>query len=145
MRRAATSTCSWSWCDRGPPGRSFMKRLSVRAIGCALLFAGVLWFAPRVSAAGAETGADIVTLVQKGREALIAEKFAEASKLLEQAIAQPGFASTDPELQFFAFVLASYAAGGTEDNLSAYEYVVAATRYPSADGELWVRRAALAA
>ena len=122
--------------------------LSSRAIPVALLLAGALWFAPTVHAVenpAAVPVKEIFDLVEKGRAALVAEKPAEAAKLLEQAIAQPGFNNADPAIQYFAYLVASYAAEGTEDNASAHKYLVAATRFPDADAELWTRRAGAAA
>jgi tetratricopeptide (TPR) repeat protein len=99
-------------------------------------------WAPQVHAeTPAASGTDVYDLVEQGRQALIAEKYAEASRLFEQAIKRPEFGSADSKLQYFAFLLGSFAAEGTEDNLTAHEYLVVATRHPDADGETWLRRA----
>jgi tetratricopeptide (TPR) repeat protein len=117
--------------------------LSSRAISVVLLLAGALWFAPLVHPIepAAASGKEIYDLVEKGRAALHANKYTEASKLLEQAMANPGFSQAEPALQYFALLVASYAAEGTEDNARAHELLVEATRFPDADAELWTRRA----
>ena len=121
---------------------------SSRAVSAALLLAGALWFAPMVHAVGTPAtvpAKEIFDLVQQGRTALEAEKPAEALKLLEQAMAKPGFINTDPAIQYFALLVASYAAQGSENHARAYELLVAASRFPDADAELWTRRAGAAA
>ena len=123
-------------------------KVSSRAILAVLMLAGALCFAPSVSAV-VETSAavpakEIFDLVQQGRAALEAEKPAEALKLLEQAMAKPGFSNADPAIQYFALLVASFAAEAINDNAKAHEFLVAATRFPDADADLWTRRAGTA-
>lgn len=103
------------------------------------------WLPAQPAAAQEARGPAIHELVEQGRQALLADKYPEASKLFEQAMNQPDFANVDPDLQFFTFLLASFAAEGTDDNLSAHEFLVIATSHPDADGETWLRRARTAA
>lgn len=110
----------------------------------AALLAIVLVFTQTASAQGVSPPA-IDEVVEQGRKALLAENYPEASKLLEQVMNRPDFANADPDLQFFTFLLASFAAEATDDNLSAHEYLVVATSHPDADGETWLRRARTAA
>jgi tetratricopeptide (TPR) repeat protein len=120
--------------------------LASRAIPAVLMLAAVLCFSHTVHAVEPPVPArEIYDLAEQGRAALVAEKPADALKLLEKAMAKPGFNKAPPELQYFALMLASYAAEGTEDKSKAHEYLVAATRFPDADAELWTRRAGTAA
>jgi tetratricopeptide (TPR) repeat protein len=122
--------------------------LSSRAASAVLLLAGALFLAPMVHAVETPAAAqakEIFDLVQQGRASLEAEKPAEALKLLEQAIAKPGFSNADPAIQYFALLVASYAAQSTDNPARAHELLVAATRFPDADAELWTRRAGTAA
>jgi tetratricopeptide (TPR) repeat protein len=122
--------------------------LSSRTVSAVLLLACALLFARVVSAVEtppAVPAKEIFDLVQQGRAALEAEKPADALKMLEKAIAKPGFSNADPAIQYFALLVASYAAQGTDDNARAHELLVAATRFPDADAELWTRRAGTAA
>src|SRR5688572_25493835 len=106
-----------------------------RAVWTALLFAGALCFSGAVSAVEPATPAanEVYDLVEQGRQALVADQHAEASKLFEQAMRRQEFANADPKLQYFAFLLAAFAAEGTKDNLTAHEYLVIATSHPAAD------------
>lgn len=118
-----------------------MKIVTKLLIAAALCVAGCLAPSRLVAAPADSGGSAVYELIEQGRLALIAEKYPEASKLFEQAIKRPEFADADSKLQYFAFLLGSFAAEGTDDNLTAHEYLVVATRHPDADGETWLRRA----
>jgi tetratricopeptide (TPR) repeat protein len=90
------------------------------------------------------TPADIGTLVEQGLEALEAGEYEKSLAALRSAMSSAEFQKADPRLRYSAFVLASHAAAMTDDNLSAHEYLVVATTFPQADGEEWIRRAAMA-
>lgn len=125
-----------------------MAMTTLRAVVTVLLLAGALTVSRDVHAVAATAevqGKEILDLVQQGRAALMAEKPADALKLVEQAIAMPGFGQMPPELQYFAYLVVSYAAEGTENNARAHEFLVLASRSPDADAELWTRRARTAA
>jgi tetratricopeptide (TPR) repeat protein len=117
------------------------SRWTTRLIVAALCVAGAFSLPATVIAQTASGNNAVYELVEQGRQALIAEKYSEASKLFEQAIKRPEFADADSKLQYFAFLLGSFAAEGIDDNLTAHEYLVVATRHPDADGETWLRRA----
>jgi tetratricopeptide (TPR) repeat protein len=118
--------------------RSSWTPLLIVAVLCV---AGGLASPATVVAQDASASNPVYELIEQGRQALIAEKYPEASKLFEQAIKRPEFGGADSKLQYFAFLLGSFAAEGTDDNLTAHEYLVVATRHPDADGETWLRRA----
>ena len=117
------------------------SRWTTLLVAAALCFAGSLAPATPAVAQATSGGNAVYELVEQGRLALIAEKYPEASKLFEQAIKRPEFADADSKLQYFAFLLGSFAAEGTDDNLTAHEYLTIATRHPDADAETWLRRA----
>jgi tetratricopeptide (TPR) repeat protein len=119
---------------------------SSRAIPVLFLLAGALCFARIGHAVEAApmSPKQLFEQVQQGREALEAEKPAEALKLLEKTIARPEFGSMDPAIQYFAYLVASYAAEGTDDHAKAHEFLVAGSRFPDADAEFWIRRAGTA-
>lgn len=127
-----------------------MKMSSPRSLGSALLLVCAAWLAPAMNAsaqtpAAPTPPAEIVALIEQGRQALVADKYADASSLFEQALTENGFAGLPRELQYFTFLLASYAAAGTNDNLSAHEFVAVATGFPDAEGDTWMHRAETAA
>jgi len=110
----------------------------------ALVLAGTLFLSPGVYAAKKPTdvvAVEVVGLIQQGKDALDADKSADALKLLEKAIATPGFGDTESAIQYFAYLLGSFAAVGTGDNAKAHDFLVAASRFPDADAEVWTRRA----
>lgn len=117
--------------------------LSSRATTAVLLLAVALCFTRIVHAIepAAVSSKEIFDLVEQGRAALVADKYAEASTLLEQAIAKPGFSKSPPELQYFALMVASFAAEGIKDNAKAHQLLAAATKFPDADAEIWIRLA----
>jgi tetratricopeptide (TPR) repeat protein len=117
------------------------SRWATLLIAAVLCVAGALAPSRSVAAQAASGGSAVYELIEQGRLALIAEKYPEASKLFEQAIKRPEFADVDSKLQYFAFLLGSFAAEGTDDNLTAHEYLMVATRHPDADAETWLRRA----
>jgi len=121
--------------------------LSSRAASAALVVAGLLCFSSvvyPVENPAPVSGQEIFDLVQQGRSQLENDKPAEALRLLERAIAKPGFKNTEPALQHFALLVASYAAQGSGNYARAHELLVEATRFPNADAELWTRRAQMA-
>ncbi len=125
-----------------------MAPKSLRAVLTALVFAGSLALTGTAFAVVNTTevqGKEILDLVQQGRAALVAEKPAEALKLVEQAIAKPAFDEMPSELQYFAYLVGSFAAEGAENNARAHELLVKGTQFPDADADLWTRRAQTAA
>lgn len=120
-----------------------MKRSSALPIACFWLLV-VTWLAPPPASAQAG-GSEVYALIEQGRKALAADKHAESLKALKQAIERPDFASSDSSLQYFAYYLASFSASGVDDDATAHQYIISATRFADADGDTWVRRAGLAA
>lgn len=110
------------------------------ALGFTLLLLSATPVTPQSSA----LPADIVALVEQGGEALEAGEYQKSLTALRSAFSNPAFQDSDPRLQYFAFTLASHAAGMTEDHLSSHEYLVVATAFPQADSEDWIRRAVMA-
>lgn len=125
-----------------------MALSTLRTVTAVLMLAGALCVARDVHAVSASSdvqGREILDLIQEGRAALTADKPADALKLVEEAIAKPGFGAMPPELQYFAYLVGSYAAEGVDNNARAHELLLLATRFPDADAELWTRRARTAA
>lgn len=111
---------------------------SLNRVRSILACVALYWLAPPVWAES------VYEVVDRGRQALADEKHAEAVALFGQAFGMPEFASQDPKFQRIAFVLASYAAEGTRDNLSAHDFLIAATLDGGADSDTWLRRARIA-
>lgn len=82
--------------------------------------------------------------IEKGRLALAAQNYVDASKALEIALQMPSFLQLSKFDQFHAVLFASLAARGREDYLAAHEYLTIATDYPDAKPEHWVMRAQMA-
>ena len=120
-----------------------MRRSSRSLIGSWVLAVFALWLTPL--AARAQSGSPLYDLVEQGRLALVEDKYAESLAALRKAMARPDFVSSDPGLQYFAYYLASFAAGGVDDAKAAHEFAMSATNFPDADGDTWMRRAGTAA
>src|SRR6185436_17680422 len=65
--------------------------------------------------------------IERGRQALLAEKFADAGNAFDQALRSPQFSSLPPTVQFLTLYFAAFAAQGREDYLGAHEFIVLAT------------------
>ena len=78
--------------------------------------------------------------IERGRQALIAQKYPDATREIDSALQKPEFAAIPRKDQYRTFLFAAVAAQGREDYLGAHEFAVIATGYPDADGETWVMR-----
>jgi len=78
--------------------------------------------------------------LERGRLALVAKKYEDASKAVDQALKKPEFAALPKSDQFRAFLFATFAADGREDYLGAHEFASIATGFPDADGDTWTMR-----
>ena len=112
------------------------------------LIAALFFAAPFASAqsSGSSQGTpeQVLELIEQGRQALVADKFAEATQALEAALQMPVLETMSTEVQNRAFLFAGLAASGREDYLGAHEYLVAATHYDEATSEEWMMRAQFA-
>ncbi len=107
-----------------------------------LLLAGAPVFSPAsAQSAATPSRSEVFELIEQGRQALLADKFAESGKLLESAIRSEAFSGIDPTAQYRAFLFASLAASGREDYLGAHEFLIAATQYSDATPAQWLLRA----
>jgi hypothetical protein len=100
------------------------------------------------SAADPDTAArteGVRMLIESGRQALMADKYAEAGEALEAAMELEGFGRLPAAVQHQALLIASFAASGREDYLAAHEYMMAATEFDEADAAQWLLRARYAA
>jgi len=142
-RRRRRKTCKN---DPQTPGKSEGARVrSPHRFWPALWVLGALCAPTCALPAQPAPTADVYELLESGRQALAAEKYPEASQLLEQALAKPEFTQLEPGHQYLGFLFAAFAADGREDHLGAHEFLMAATQFPDADGDTWLRRAQLAA
>jgi hypothetical protein len=94
------------------------------------------------------TGSDLAArtegalmLIESGRQALLADKYVEASEALEAAMELSVFEHLAPGVQHQAFLIASFAASGRDDYLGAHEFMMAATEYDEANAAQWLLRA----
>ncbi len=94
---------------------------------------------PDPDAAARAEGA--LMLIENGRQALVANKYGEASEALEAAMELSVFQHLPPAVQHQGFLIASFAASGREDYLDAHEFMMAATEYDQADAAQWLLRA----
>jgi len=100
---------------------------------------------PAARPATPEDGNDaLYEIIERGRQALLAEKFVDAGNAFDQALRSPQFSGLPPTVQFLTLYLAAFAAQGREDYLGAHEFIVLATEYPDAAAEHWSMRARLA-
>ena len=70
---------------------------------------------------------DVYEVIERGRLALLADKFQEAADAIEEALTMPEFLTLEPSAQFRVFLLAAFADRGREDYLGAHEYMMLAT------------------
>jgi len=101
--------------------------------------------APNAAAAGATAQppakADLYTVIEHARQALLADQYDEAGKTLDAVLKMPEFAEADESVQFRVFLFAAVAARGREDFLGAHEFISIATKFPEATAEHWLLRA----
>jgi tetratricopeptide (TPR) repeat protein len=84
---------------------------------------------------------DVYEIIERGRLALLADKFQDAADAIEEALTMPEFLTLEPSAQFRVFLLAAFADRGREDYLGAHEYMMLATGFPDANAEHWLMRA----
>lgn len=104
--------------------------------------------APALAQPANTPGSDLVArtegalmLIESGRQALLADKYSEASDAVEAAMELAVFEQLPPGVQHQAFLIASFAASGRDDYLGAHEFMMAATEYDEANAAQWLLRA----
>jgi len=111
----------------------------------ATLLAANLWFsqscAHAAEALQAPASRDVYEVIERGRLALLADKYQEAIDAIEEALRMPDFLTLESSAQFRVFLLAAFADRGREDYLGAHEYMMLATGFPDANAEHWLMRA----
>lgn len=124
-------------------------RLSATARQCVLLFviATGAWtmfpLARAAETAPAETTVkrDVFEVIERGRVALLADKYQEAATAIEEVLAMEEFLTLERSDQFRVFLFGAFADQGREDYLGAHEFMVLATEFPDANAEHWFMRA----
>jgi tetratricopeptide (TPR) repeat protein len=98
---------------------------------------------PNSAAVGAAAVAkpDIFDVIERARQALLADKYEEAGKALDEVLKMPELEELDESVQFRVFLFAALAARGREDYLGAHEFIVIATKFPEADADHFLLRA----
>jgi tetratricopeptide (TPR) repeat protein len=84
---------------------------------------------------------DVFGAIERGRLALLADKYQEAADAIKEALTMPEFLALEPSAQFRVFLLAAFADRGREDYLGAHEFMMLATSFPDANAEHWLMRA----
>jgi tetratricopeptide (TPR) repeat protein len=111
----------------------------------ATLLAASIWHSPSRALAAetplAPANRDVHEVIERGRLALLADKYQEAADAIEEALRMPEFLTLEPSAQFRVFLLAAFADRGREDYLGAHEYMMLATGFPDANAEHWLMRA----
>jgi tetratricopeptide (TPR) repeat protein len=97
--------------------------------------------AREANATDAKAASGIFAAIERGRQALLADKFAEAADEIEAVLAMPEFAALEDSVQFHVFLFGAFADSGREDYLGAHEFMVLATEFPEAKAEHWFMRA----
>jgi len=109
------------------------------------LMAASLWFSQSCAHAEqtlqAPANPDVYQVIERGRLALLADKYQEAIDAIEEALRMPEFLTLESSAQFRVFLLAAFADRGREDYLGAHEYMMLATGFPDANAEHWLMRA----
>lgn len=101
--------------------------------------------APLRAAATAPTEAatkrDVFEVIERGRQALLADKYQEAATVIAEVLAMDEFLALEQSAQFRVFLFGAFADRGREDYLGAHEFMVLATEFPEANAEHWLMRA----
>jgi len=79
--------------------------------------------------------------LERGRQALVADKYVEAGQAMDAILRMRSFDALDAGLQFRTVLFAAIAASGREDFLGAHEYMMAATQFDEAEAPQWMLRA----
>ena len=95
--------------------------------------------APAVAAPA--TAEEAFATLERGRQALLADKYVEAGQATDAIMRMSGFQGLDERLQFRTFYFAALAAAGRQDFLSAHEWMMAATQFDEAAAMQWMTRA----
>jgi tetratricopeptide (TPR) repeat protein len=91
--------------------------------------------------ASAARAADVFEVIERGRQALLADKYQEAADAVDETLSMDEFLALDRSLQFRVFLFGAFADRGREDYLGAHEFMVLATEFPDANAEHWLMRA----
>jgi len=94
---------------------------------------------PNAITAPPDTSA-VYEALERGRQALLADKYEDASKAVDEALKKPEFVALPKSAQYRAFLFAAIAAQGRKDYLGAHEFASIASDYPDANGDIWVMR-----
>jgi tetratricopeptide (TPR) repeat protein len=89
----------------------------------------------------ATPGVDIFEVIESARKTLLADNYAEAARLVDEALKMPELVELDSTVQFQVFLIGAYADSGREDFLGAHEFMTLATEFPDAKAEHWFMRA----
>jgi hypothetical protein len=84
---------------------------------------------------------DVFEVIERGRQALLADKYQEAADAIEEVLKMDEFLALDRSSQFRVFLFGAFADRGREDYLGAHEFMVLATEFPDANAEHWLMRA----
>jgi len=84
---------------------------------------------------------DIFEVIERGRLALLADKYQEVATAIAEVLAMEEFLTLEPAVQFRVFLFGAFADRGREDYLGAHEFMVLATEFPDANAEHWLMRA----
>jgi len=84
---------------------------------------------------------DVFEVIERGRQALLADKYQEAATAIEEALTMDEFLTLERPAQFRVFLFGAFADRGREDYLGAHEFMVLATEFPDANAEHWLMRA----
>jgi tetratricopeptide (TPR) repeat protein len=85
--------------------------------------------------------ANLLGVIERARQALLADRFADAAAAVEEALSMPEFAALEDSVQFNVFLLGAFADSGREEYLGAHEYMELATEFEEATAEHWFMRA----
>ena len=95
---------------------------------------------PSAFASGA-TAAQVIDQLEQARQALIADKYEDAGKIMEKVLSQAAFAELEPAIQIHGLRIAAYAATGRKDTLAAHEFFSVVTEFKDATADDWAQRA----
>jgi tetratricopeptide (TPR) repeat protein len=85
--------------------------------------------------------ASIEDIFERGRLALIDDKYDEAARAFDEVLQMRDFSELEAALQIQVLHLAAMACHGRKDYLGAHEFISLATAFPEAHAEQWLARA----
>ncbi len=122
---------------RSDSARQFLLLILLAGAGATAAYA----LADEPAPAAVPDRPDVFEVIERSRQALLADRFEEAADAVQEAVSMEEFLALEAPVQFRVFLFGAFADRGREDYLGAHEFMVLATGFPDANAEHWLMRA----